>query len=53
MIAYADDLTTVTGGSRAECMQQPQATWLSVFCAFTGLVMHSAKVVSSMLDPSL
>jgi hypothetical protein len=52
MIAYADDLATVTGGPRAEYMQQLQATWLSAFCAFTGLVMHPAKVVSTIIGPT-
>jgi phosphate/sulfate permease len=49
MIPYADYLATVTGSSRAEYMQQLQATWLSAFCAFTGLVMHPARVVSAIL----
>jgi hypothetical protein len=42
IIAYADDLATVIGGPSAEYMQQLQATRLSAFSAFTGLVMHSA-----------
>jgi hypothetical protein len=29
MIAYADDLATVTGGPRAKYIQQLQDTWLS------------------------
>jgi hypothetical protein len=52
MIAYADDLATVTGGPRAEYMQLFQATWLSAFCACTGLVMHPAKVVSTIICPT-
>jgi hypothetical protein len=52
IIAYADDLATVTGSPRAEYMQQIQATWLSAFCAFTGLVMYSAKVVSTIFSPT-
>ena len=51
MDAYADDLATITGGPNAEYMQQLQATWLSAFCAFTGLVMHPAKIVSTILGP--
>jgi hypothetical protein len=49
MIAYADDIATVIEGPRAKYMQQLQANRLSVFCAFTGLVMHPAKVVSTNL----
>ena len=49
--AYADDLATLTGGPRAEYMQQLIATWLSAFCAFTGLVMHPAKICSTILGP--
>jgi hypothetical protein len=48
-VSYADNLATVTGGPRAEYMQQLQATWLSAFCAFTGLVMHPAKIISIIL----
>ena len=49
--AYADDLATLTGGPRAEYMQQLIATWLSAFCAFAGLVMHPAKICSTILGP--
>jgi hypothetical protein len=53
IIAYTDDLTTVTGGPCAEYMQQLQANWLSAFCDFTELVMHPAKVVSTILGSTL
>lgn len=49
--AYADDLATITGGPRAAEMQQQQATWLSAFCAFTGLTMHPAKITATTLGP--
>jgi len=49
--AYADDLATITGGPRAEQMQQQQATWLSAFCAFTGLTMHPRKIQATTLGP--
>jgi hypothetical protein len=51
MIVYADDLATVTGSPRAEYMQQLQATWSSAVCALTGLVMHSAKVITTFIGP--
>jgi len=47
--AYADDLATVTSGPNAEYMQQLQATWLSAFCAFAGLVIHPAKIRTTLL----
>jgi len=50
--AYADDLCTITGGPNAEYMQQLQATWLSAFCAFTGLVMHPAKIKATIIGPT-
>jgi hypothetical protein len=40
LISYADDLATATSVLRASYIQQHQATWLSAFFAFTGLVMH-------------
>jgi hypothetical protein len=49
--AYADDLATLTGGPNAERMQQLVATWLTAFGAFSGLVMHAAKIYSTILDP--
>ena len=49
--AYADDLCTITPGPRAEYMQQLVATWLSAFCAFTGMRMHPAKIVATVLGP--
>jgi hypothetical protein len=49
--AYADDLCTITSGPRGEYMQQVQATWLSAFCAFTGMEMHPAKIFSTILGP--
>jgi hypothetical protein len=49
---YANDLDTVTGGPRAEYMQQLQATWLSAFCVVTALMRHPAKVVSTILNPT-
>ena len=49
--AYADDLCTITAGPRAEYMQQTVATWISAFCAFTGMVMHPAKIYSTILGP--
>ena len=50
--AYADDLATITGGPRAEEMQQQQATWLSAFCAFTGLTMHPRKIQATTIGPA-
>ena len=32
-------------------MQQLIATWLSAFCAFTGLVLHPAKICNTLLGP--
>jgi len=49
--AYADDLSTLTSGPKAEYMQQLQATWLSAFCAFAGLVIHPAKIHTTILGP--
>jgi hypothetical protein len=49
MIAYANDLAIVTDVQRAEYMHQLQP---SAFCAFTGLVMHYAKVVSILIGPT-
>ena len=49
--AYADDLATITAGPNAEYMQQVQATWLSAFCAFTGLMIHPAKIKATLLGP--
>jgi hypothetical protein len=49
--AFADDLATITAGPNAEHMQQIQATWLSAFCAFTGLVIHPAKIKPTLLGP--
>ena len=49
--AYADDLCTITPGSRAEYMQQIVATWLSAFCAFTGMMMHPSIYPS--IHPSI
>jgi hypothetical protein len=49
MIACVDDLATVTGDPSAGYMQQLQAIWLSAFCALTGLVMHPAKVVLTII----
>ena len=51
MNAYADDLCTITSGQRAGMMQQLQATWLSAFCAFTGLVMHPKKIKPTIVGP--
>jgi hypothetical protein len=53
VIAYADDLVAVTGGPRVAYMQQLQAKWLSAFCPFPGMVMHPAKVVSTIIGPTL
>jgi len=47
--AYADDLATLSSGGNAEYMQQLIATWLSAFCAFTGLVLHPAKICPTLL----
>jgi hypothetical protein len=49
--AYADDLATITGGPRAEEMQQLQSDWLSAFCAFTGLTMHPTKIHATTIGP--
>ena len=49
--AFADDLATVTSGPNGEYMQQLQATWLSAFCAFAGLVMHPTKIKPTILGP--
>jgi hypothetical protein len=49
--AYADDRATLTGGPNAERMQQLIAIWLSAFCAFFGLIMHPAKIYSTILGP--
>jgi hypothetical protein len=49
--AYADDLATATAGPNGEYMQQVQATWLSAFCAFSGLVMHPAKIKPTVIGP--
>jgi hypothetical protein len=49
--AYADDLCTITAGHKAELMQQHIATWISAFCAFTGMVMHPAKIFSTIIGP--
>ena len=51
--AYADDLATITGGPRAADMQQQQATWLSAFCAFTGLTMHPRKIIATTIGPPM
>ena len=49
--AYTDNLSTPTGGPKDEYMQQLQATWLSAFCAFAGLVIHPAKIHTTILGP--
>ena len=49
--AYADDLTTKTGGPRGLKMQQYLANWLSAFCAATGLVVHPAKIYPTVVGP--
>ena len=49
--AYADDLNTMTAGPNARYMQQLQATWLSAFCAFTGMEMHPDKIHATTLGP--
>ena len=51
MNAYADDLGTITSGPHAAEMQTLQATWLSAFCAFTGLVMHPKKIKPTIVGP--
>ena len=51
--AYADDLATITGGPHAAAMQQQQATWLSAFCAFTGLTLHPRKIIATTIGPPL
>ena len=49
MNAYADDLCTITGGPNAAHLQSTQAKWLSAFCAFTGLTMHPAKIIPTIV----
>ena len=49
--AYADDLCTTAAGPKAEYMHQLQATWLSAFCAFTGLEMHPGKIHATTIGP--
>ena len=49
--AYADDLATFAKGPNAHVMHQLTTTWLSAFCAFAGLVIHPAKVKSTLLGP--
>jgi hypothetical protein len=53
IIAYADNLATVTGRPRAKYMHELQAAWFSAFCAYTRLVMHPAKVISNILGLTL
>ena len=50
--AYADDLATTARGPNANKMQQLTTNWLSAFCAFAGLVIHPAKVQSTILNPT-
>jgi hypothetical protein len=47
--AYADDLATISSGTKGEYMLQLQATWLSSFCAFAGLVIHPGKIKSTVV----
>ena len=51
--AYADDLNTMTAGPNAQFMQHLQATWLSAFCAFTGMEMHPDKIHATTLGSTL
>ena len=50
--AYADDLATITTGTRAHDIQQQQADWISAFCAFTGLQLNMKKIVPVYIGPS-
>ena len=50
--AYADDLATKAEGPKAEEMHQLVATWLSAFCALTGLAIHPAKVQTTTVGPA-
>jgi Ca2+/H+ antiporter len=43
---YADNLVTLTCDHAAFYWQQRQADWLSAFCAFSGLQLHSDKIVA-------
>jgi len=49
--AYADDLATCASGPQAEYLQQLQATWLSAFCAFSGLTIHPGKIKATIVGP--
>lgn len=50
--AYADDLATCAGGDNGPRMQQIITNWLSAFCAFAGLVIHPAKVYTTIIGPT-
>jgi hypothetical protein len=47
--AYADDLATSSAGPQAKCMQQLQEKWLSAFCIFSGLTIHSGKIKATIV----
>jgi hypothetical protein len=47
--AYADNLATCSANPQAEYMQQLQATWLSAFCAFSGLTIHLGKIKATIV----
>jgi hypothetical protein len=52
--AYADNPVTCSAGPEAEYVQQLQATWLSAFCAFSGLTIHPGKIKATIvgkIDP--